>query len=212
MSDDELFEIIRSTLYIDEACEDNEYKHAKLAEYLERAVYYCPFCGLSEFESHKDIIKCKKCCREIRYLPTKRLEGIGFDFPFRFVADWYDAQKAFMNGLDVTTYGSSVIYTDRARISEVIPYDKKVTLDKDAEINLCGDRIAVNGKDAAFEFLFDETAAVTVLGKNKVNIYHGGKIYQLKGSKRFNALKYVHLYNRYKNITKGDEHAEFLGL
>ena len=48
----------------DEACEDNEYKHAKLAEYLERAVYYCPFCGLSEFESHKDIIKCKKCNRE----------------------------------------------------------------------------------------------------------------------------------------------------
>lgn len=212
MSDDELFEIIQSTLYIDEACEDNNYKHAKLAEYLERAVYYCPYCGLSEFHSHKDVIKCKKCNREIRYLPTKCLEGVGFDFPFRFVADWYDAQKDFMNSLDVTAYGSSVIYTDRARISEVIPYDKKVALDKDAEITLCGDRIAVNGKDAAFEFLFDETSAVTVLGKNKANIYHGGKIYQLKGGKRFNALKYVHMYNRYKNITKGDEHAEFLGL
>ncbi len=212
MSDEELFEVIRSTLYIDEACEETEFKHAKLAEYLERAVYYCPFCGLSEFESHGDLIKCKKCGREIRYLPTKRLEGVGFDFPYRFVADWYDAQKAFMNKLDVTVYGSSVIYTDRARISEVIPYDKKVILDEDAEISLCGDRITVRGKDSGFDFLFDETTAVTVLGKNKANIYHGGKIYQLKGSKRFNALKYVHIYNRYKNITKGDEHAEFLGL
>ena len=212
MSDEELFEVIRSTLYIDEACEDASFKHKKLAEYLERAVYYCPYCGLSEFESHGDIIKCKKCSREIRYLPTKRLEGVGFDFPFTFVADWYDAQKAFMNKLDVTAYGSSVIYSDRARISEVIPYDKKVVLDKDAEISLCGDRITVRGKNSEFDFRFDETSAVTVLGKNKVNIYHGGKIYQLKSGKRFNALKYVHIYNRYKNITKGDEHAEFLGL
>ena len=212
MSDAELFEIIRSTLYVDEACEDAEFRHAKLAEYLERAVYYCPYCGLSEFESHGDVIKCKKCSREIRYLPSKRLEGVGFDFPFSFVADWYDAQKAYMNRLDVTAFGSSVIYADRARISEVIPYDKKLVLESDAEISLCGDRITVRGKNSEFDFLFDETAAVTVLGKNKVNIYHGGKIYQLKGSKRFNALKYVHIFNRYKNITKGDEHAEFLGL
>lgn len=212
MSDAELFEIIRSTLYVDEACEDSEFRHAKLAEYLERAIYYCPYCGLSEFESHGDVIKCQKCSREIRYLPSKRLEGVGFDFPFSFVADWYDAQKAYMNRLDVTAFGSSVVYTDRARISEVIPYDKKLVLESDAEISLCGDRITVRGKEGELDFHFDDAAAVTVLGKNKVNIYHGGKIYQLKGSKRFNALKYVHIFNRYKNITKGDEHAEFLGL
>ena len=212
MSDDELFEVIRSTLYVDEACEDTEFKHAKLAEYLERAIYYCPYCGLSEFESRGDIIKCKKCGREIRYLPSKRLEGIGFDFPYSFVAEWYDAQKAFMNKLDVTSLCSDPIYTDRAMISEVIPYDKKHRLCRDAAISLYGNRITVRGEGAEFVFSFDETAAVTVLGKNKANIYHGGKIYQFKGSKRFNALKYVHIYNRYKNITKGDEHAEFLGL
>ena len=212
MSNDELFDAISSTLSVNEACEDEVYRHARLAEYLERAIYYCPYCGLSEFESNRDVIKCKKCSREIRYLPKKTLEGVGFDFPYRFVAEWYDAQKLFMNGLDVTSFGSSVIYSDRARISEVIPYDKKLVLDDDAEISLCGDRITVRGRKAQFDFLFDETAAVTVLGKNKANIYHGGKIYQLKSGKRFNALKYVHIYNRYKNITKGDEHAEFLGL
>ncbi|MBQ2242538.1 MAG: 1-acyl-sn-glycerol-3-phosphate acyltransferase, partial [Clostridia bacterium] len=134
MTDDELFAVIRDTLYVDEACENFEYKHPKLAEYLERAIYYCPFCGLSEFESHDDIIKCKKCGREIRYLPNKKLEGVGFDFPHEYVAGWYDAQKDFMNSLDVTAYGSDVIYTDRARISEVIVYDRKVPLCKDAEI------------------------------------------------------------------------------
>lgn len=212
MTDDELFAVIRDTLYIDEACEDFEYKHKKLAEYLERAVYYCPYCGLSEFESHDDIIKCKKCNREIRYLPNKKLEGVGFEFPFKFIANWYDAQKNFMNSLDITAYGSDAIYTDRARISEVIVYDRKVPLCEDAEITLCGDRITARGEGVDLEFPFDEATAVTVLGKNKANIYHGGKIYQLKGSKRFNALKYVHIYHRYKNITKGDENEQFLGL
>ena len=212
MTDEELFAVIRDTLYIDEAREDFEYKHKKLAEYLERAVYYCPWCGLSEFESHDNIIKCKKCNREIRYLPNKTLEGVGFDFPFKFIANWYDAQKDYMNSLDVISYGSSAIYSDRARISEVLVYDRKVPLCKDAEITLCGNRITARGEGVDLEFPFDEATAVTVLGKNKANIYHGGKIYQLKGSKRFNALKYVHIYHRYKNITKGDGNEQFLGL
>ena len=212
MTDDELFAVIRNTLYVDEACEDFEYKHPKLAEYLERAIYYCPFCGLSEFHSHGDIIKCKKCNREIRYLPSKKLEGVGFDFPHEYVAGWYNAQKDFMNSLDITSYGSDVIYTDRARISEVIVYDRKVPLCENAEITLCGNKITAHGEGIDLEFPFDETTAVTVLGKNKANIYHGGKIYQLKGDKRFNALKYVHIYHRYKNIIKGDQNEQFLGL
>lgn len=212
MTDAELFTAISEALYVDETLDSREYRHKKLAEYLERAIYYCPYCGLSELESNGDIIKCKKCGREIRYLPNKTLEGVGFDFPYTHVADWYDAQKDFMNSLDVTAFGSSAIYTDRARISEVIVYDRKDPLCKDAEITLCGDRITAQGEGVDLEFPFDETTAVTVLGKNKANIYHGGRIYQLKGSKRFNALKYVHIYHRYKNIIKGDENEQFLGL
>jgi hypothetical protein len=53
---------------------------------------------------------------------------------------------------------------------------------------------------------------VTVLGRNKMNVYHGGKIYQFKGDKRFNALKYVHIFHRWKNLNKGDGNGKFLGL
>ena len=60
---------------------------------------------------------------------------------------------------------------------------------------------------------FESTSAITILGKNKLNIYYDGNIYQIKGEKRFNALKYVHIYNHYKNIRKGEtKHGEFLGL
>ena len=61
-------------------------------------------------------------------------------------------------------------------------------------------------------FSFDELSAVTILGKNKLKIYLGGKIYQIKSEKRFNALKYVHIYNRYKNVVSGNENVSFLGL
>ena len=51
-----------------------------------------------------------------------------------------------------------------------------------------------------------------LIAKNKLNIYHDGHVYQLKGSKRFNALKFVNIYYRYKNVKRGEQNAKFLGL
>ena len=148
----------------------------------------------------------------VRYLPTKELVGEDFDFRFRFVAEWYDHQSEYMNSLDVLEYTDEPMYKDLASVSEVIPCKKKVKMSKNVEISLYGNRIEINANEKILSFAFDETLAVTVLGRNKLNIYHSGRIYQLKGSKRFNALKYVHVYNRYKNIKKGDENVKFLGI
>ena len=52
---------------------------------------------------------------------------------------------------------------------------------------------------------------MTLLGKNKLNIYFGSEILQITGSPRFNALKYVNFFHRYKNI-QGGSHEQFLGL
>lgn len=212
MTDDELFREIRDGLYVNEAVADAEFKHKRLAEYLERAVYVCPECGLSEFESKGDVITCKKCARQVRYLPTKELQGIGFDFPFRFVLDWYDYQSSFMNSLDVLQYKDSPMYSDSGDLYMVVPSQKKELVAKGARLDLYGDRLVIKYGEEEISFAFDSTDAVTVLGRNKLNIYHGGKIYQIKPGKRFNALKYVHTYNRFKNIAAGNEETAFLGL
>jgi len=212
MTDDELFTIIKEGLYVDEAVADGEFRHKKCAEYLERAIYVCPFCGLSEFESHGDIVECKKCNRKTRYSSKKELVGIDFDFPFGFVADWYDYQKDYINKLDVTTYTEDPLYHDEASISEVIPCQRKELIADNAKISLYGNRVQIITDKETFLFDFDSTSSVAVLGRNKLNIYHGNKIYQLKGGKRFNALKYVHIYHRYINIIKGAENEQFLGL
>lgn len=212
LSDEELFEIIKSTLYVNEACADGTFRHKRCAEYLERLVYVCPFCGLSEFESSGDVVKCKSCLREVRYLPTKELSGVGFDFPYRFVADWYDAQESFVNSLDPLKYEEKPLFTDKADVSEVIPYRKKQSVFQAADISLFGNRVHVACAEGELNFNFGECSALTVLGRNKLNIYFGDHVYQLKGSKRFNAIKYVHIYHRYKNVLKGEENAKFLGL
>ena len=212
LTDAELFEIIEKGLYVNEAVADGEFRHKRSAEYLERALYVCPFCGLSELESHKDTVTCKKCGRRVRYLPTKELAGVGFDFPHRFVADWYDAQTDFINALDVTQLVNEPLYREHAALYEVIPCKRKNLLAKDVEISLYGDRITLLRDGECQEFRFDDRVTLTVLGKNKLNLYHGAALWQIKGGKRFNALKYVHIYHRAKNIAKGEENAKFLGL
>ena len=211
MTDDELFEIIREGLYVNEAVADRAFYHKRSAEYLERLVYVCPYCGLSEFESRGDLVRCKKCDRQIRYLPQKELEGVGFEFPYHFVADWYDAQKDYINTLDLTET-EEALYCEEVCLSEVIPYQKKQVISENATLTLFGNRLLLAWDETQMPFDFSDCSAVTVLGRNKLNLYVGNQIYQIKGSKRFNALKYVHIYHRHKNIVKGEADAKFLGL
>ncbi len=211
MSPDELMNAIKSELCIDEAAVDGEYLHKRSAEYLERMLYVCPSCGFSVFRSEKSRVKCTKCGLEAEYLSTKEFRGTDGELPFRFAADWYGYQESFVNSQYFSEYANKPIYAESVCIREVIVYKNKRIIDKNAKIAVYADRITVNGKQ---ELIFPtaETSAVTVLGKNKLNIYFGDKIYQIKGDKRFNALKYVHIFNRCRNILKGDTDEQFLGL
>lgn len=208
MTNEALFALIERELSVDEARVTGEFRHKKNAEFLERMVYTCPWCGLSSFESSGDLLQCQKCGRQIRHLPTKELEGVNCQFPHRFVADWYQWQNDFINSTDLLALTEAPVYTEHAQLSLVHACKRKEPLVEDATVCLYGDRITVDSR----VFPFAQVSAVTVLGKNKLNIYDGTEILQLKGSKRFNALKYVNFYHRYKNMTTGDHNGKFLGL
>ena len=214
LSNETLLKRITDGMSVDETKIEEEYFHKKNAEYMERAMYVCPFCGLSTFESHEDTVTCKTCGKTLRYLPDKTLVGEGFDFPYKNIADWYEYQSSFVNGLDLLSMNpAKPIYTDTVDLSEVILYKNKKKTEENAQMSLYPDRITLT-KDGrtVLDMPHSETAVVTVLGRNKLNVYFGDKVWQMKGGKRFNALKYVHFYHRYKNITEGDGDNEFLGL
>ncbi len=208
MTDDELFSAIREGLNVCEDTVDGEFTHRKMAEYIERAMYVCPTCGLSKFHSKDDITTCLTCGLKIRHLPTKELVAVEGEFPFRFAADWYEYQCNFVNELDTREHVDSPLFQDTCELWEVTVNESKTKLASGAAVELYGDRIVIDG----YAYPFDTLSAVTVLGKNKVNLYWGQKLYQLRGDAHFNGLKYVNIYNRHKNITKGNEHGKFLGL
>lgn len=213
LSKAELMDIIERELMVDEGAADGLYKSRHRAEYLERAMYVCPFCGLSKFESRGSEIECLRCRRKVSYGEDKRLSGVGFTFPFEFVTGWYDYQEQFVRSLDLSRWTQKPMYRDSARLSEVVVYERKALLRREAAVALYGDRIVIDeGSAQELAFPFEEIGALSVLGRNKLNIYHGERLYQLKGGKRFNALKYVNIYFHSKNTGRGDKDGEFLGL
>ncbi len=212
MTNEQLQARIEQGLYVNEAVADCLFRHAKRAEYLERAMYVCPTCGLSTFESGGSRITCKRCGLAVQYGEDKRLTGVGCAFPFTFVNDWYTYQQQFVQQLDLSAYTEIPMYQEQAQFSQVFLQERKQCLAENAAVALYGDRITVNVPDAPKVFPFDEVSAVTVLGRNKLNIYHNDCVFQLKGNKRFNALKYVNMFYHYKNVSRGDTCGEFLGL
>lgn len=213
MSDEALFAAIREGLWVDESVPGGRFVSRKKAEYLERAVYWCPFCGLSSFESAGNEIACLRCRRRVAYGEDKRLTGVGFEFPYASVAAWYDAQSAAVRALDPAQLTQTPVFCDTAKLLEVVPRKKKILLREAAELRLYGDRITVDEHGAEpLTLPFDEITAMAVLGRNKMNVYHGGKIWQFKPGKRVNAMKYVNLYYHYQNVKRGEPDGEFLGL
>ena len=213
MTKDQIMQRLRQGLDVREDCVSGEFRHKKSAEFLDRAMYVCPDCGLAAFYSQGQIIRCTKCGWEIRYLPTKELEGVQKPFPHRFVYQWYQAQKNYVNSLDLTQCTREPLFRDRARLSEVLLYKKKKLLRDQASFALYGNRVVVDeGSDNELVLPFEAIHAASALGRNKLNLYVGDTVYQVKGDNHFNSLKYVNLYFRFKNMQKGDLHGEFLGL
>lgn len=213
MTDDELYTAIREGLYVDDRTETGAFRHARRAEYLERALYTCPFCGLSDMHSKKNTLRCGKCGREFVYTEHGTFEGVGFDAPYKTVADWYDYQCAYVGARENIPETDTPLYTDEVSFSEVIVYKKKKKLAKRVTAALYHDRIVLSGKGREdVTFLFDDVSAVTALGRTKINIYKDKEVYQLAGGKRFSGLKYVNLHYRYKNMDKEGYDGKFLGL
>ena len=212
LSDKELYDLISSKLYINEGKVDIEYPSKKSAEYLERAMYYCPHCGLSEWESKGELAWCKKCNTKIKYLPTKELECINGTFPYRFITEWYDAQCSFIRELDLSKYIDTPIYTDMVSYLEVIPCKKKIPLGQNVKFSVYGDRFEIELADKTEIVKFENITASGVLGRNKMNFYANKRIFQIRSDEHFNAVKYVNIYYHAQNILKGDTKNGFLGL
>ena len=93
---------------------------------------------------------------------------------------------------------------DAEKMRNKILYMWREDVELDDDSYFVQDLIGLKVYDADSDKLYGELTDVLQTGANDV--------YQIKGNKRFNALKYVNICYRCKNILKGDENGEFLGL
>ena len=201
MSDDELYECIKNTLYTDEANDSRRFKHKNRAEYLERAMYVCPDCGFANFHSKGATVKCLKCGRTVRYNEDTTLSGIDCEFPYKYVADWYDHQNEYLNSVDITTMKDTPVFIDEVAVYKVIPYKKKMLTSPKVELSLYGNRVEFKYPDGHSKTVaFEDVVGIACMGRNKLNIELKDDLMQIRGSKRFNALKYLNFCYRYNNI------------
>ena len=208
LSNEELYQRICKELYQNEANSQGTFVHKKSAEYIERVLYVCPHCGITHFESNGETFRCTSCGRSAKYLPSKEISG---DFPFRYMLDWYEYQEDYINQLDTAELTQAPLIKDTCSLYSVELYKGKRCLGEHVELALYGDRIEVSG-DFRETFPFADVETITILGKNKLDIYYHDMVYQIQSDKRFNALKYLNLYHRYKNLTTEVENGSFLGL
>lgn len=214
LSDEEFFDIIQKGLFVDEHNSKELYKSNKKAEYLERVAYTCPYCGFTAWKSSGNIAECLNCHKQIEYTADKKIKGIGFDFPYKDMGEWYYAQEKFVSDCNFDKLPNDAIFTDKASLKEVIPYKKKILIAINAIIKLFKDKVEVFYRNEKLTFNFSEIEGVAVLGKNKLNINIHNKLYQFKGEKSFNALKFINFYYKYKNSILGENNGnlQFLGL
>lgn len=213
LSKEELYELICRELWVDETTDPGLYPSKTAAEGLERVIYVCPHCGLSEFSTQGDLLQCDHCGKQYRYLPDKRLEAVEGDTAFRYVADWYDYQERYIRSLDLTGYFQTPLYRDTADVVEVIVYDKKHPVLSAAPVALFADRLEI-GESSRMVLAYDDIKSMACIADHKLNIFYQDTIYQLKGDRHFNALKYCNIFYHAKYIREAhsDSEFQFLGL
>lgn len=211
MSDDELYQLICQELFVDDCQSDTTFKSNRRAEYIERAMYICPHCGLTTFVSNKNTFSCTKCGTTVEYCPNNKLQAKVGEWPFATIGQWYDYQCDFVNSLTLDTALDTPLYQDVVAWRQVIVGKRKKTICKKVQLTLYPDRIEFATQKQSWAFTYADISAMAVMGRNKLNFHCGGKIYQVKGKKRFNALKYMNIFYRYKNIQE-DNHGTFLGI
>ncbi|MDE7087306.1 MAG: 1-acyl-sn-glycerol-3-phosphate acyltransferase [Clostridia bacterium] len=199
LSNEQLFGLIKDELAVNDADSEISFRSKKRAEFIERALYMCPVCrGVSGIVSHKYKFKCKYCGTEAVY--TEKLSISPAVAGFGRIYDWYEWErkeivKSVAEGLRIED--SDILFRESVKFKKKKKLDgNRVSIDKDS--------LKIYNGNSVQAFPLENITALTMVGKKKFNFYYEGKILQVKGNKRFCAIKYVHIFDGLRQLNSGD--------
>lgn len=212
LSHEELYEMVKENIYTNENRQTGPYQSRKKAEYLERVIYRCPICGVTHFESKRNVLKCTTCGKEHLYNEYKEFIGLNGDTFFKNVYEWYRYQEEELKKTHLLDLPEEeILTTDIVSFYFIIPRKKKIRIANQVILKLHSNHYELIYDGVSKKYLFNDIISAGIFGKNKIDFFTKDMAYQIKSDCRFNALKYVQFFYKYKNEMEGINN-EFLGL
>ena len=183
--------LITHSLDVNDCRTGFKYKSRRRAEFLERQFFLCPKCNETQtLYSKGSLIKCDKCGFEAEYTEDLHIKSHDEDVNITSLKQWYDYQKQYIKNHDIS--GGGYIFIDHdVKLYLANRFKQRKLLSK-GNITLTKDTLIFD--DVSFP-LADIYIASPVSGR-KLCMTINGNNYEVKGDKRFNALKYVLMFNK----------------
>lgn len=192
MPDDELFEIIQNNLKTFDYQLGEKYLSNQKAEYFEREFFYCPKCHKTQtIYSKGNYLKCSNCDLEVEYKEDLSLESKDPSIKYHRLLDWYNDQIDYINKTDFSKM-NQIFIDHNVTLKLSNPYDKCIIITKHSEMILTNKELIFNNR----KFEIKDIKIASPVSGRKLCFTIGDNNYVVRGDKRFNALKYVLLFNK----------------
>ena len=189
-NDEELYKVISDNLKVYDSDSGLLYKSKERAEYLERMLFVCPKCGKIEtLHSEGNYLYCKECGLKVEYTEDLHLKSDDPDFKFSRLVDWYNFQVNWVKNFE---YKDKEIFHDNEASLYISHRGKRRKLIAKGPVILTDKELKFAGKTIDISKI---EIASPINGTN-FNFSTNDDDYLVMGSKRFNPLKYVLMFNR----------------
>ena len=196
LDDLELYRIIKDNLKVYDSESSELYKSKARAEYFERLFFICPKCGATQtMYSKGNYLRCSKCNLEIEY--TEDLHLKSSDISFTKLVEYYNYQKKYVRDHDFSK--DDIVFEDsNVSLTLANPYQDKVKMEEESKLTL-------TNKELIFDhhkFEIKDILVASPVSGRKLVFTIGDNNYTVRGDKRFNAIKYVFLFNKLETLMK----------
>lgn len=189
LTNEELYELVCRELRVIDSELDRQFKSKLKAEYLERQLFLCPKCNkIQTLYSKGNKVYCLNCDLEAEYLENLHIKMNDETIKFEKIIDWYKYQLEFINNYNISNNDIFIdeeveIYRSEYNRPRKLLSKGKLVLNS-VEL-ICGD----------FSIKVKEITSSSVIGGFKFIVSTGESNYIVKGTERFNPIKYVLMFN-----------------
>lgn len=213
MSDEQLEDLIKNQLAVS-AFQDIDqvgYDCKNRAEYLERALFWCPDChSFSTLTSNGHNLSCSKCGYKIRYETDLTFTLLQGKHKIDNVKQWYDLEKNYVANYDFAVYNDEEVIIKDADIlcRQIRGTTSWVSR---GSIALYNSRIEINSEENRIIIPLEKIISMAAQSKNNLLFHTNTDYYEIDGNVRRSALAYLFIYYSISNRRAGVKNG-FLGI